>query len=248
MIDVEILTANRAHKLALTLQSLGFQVWRDFRINIYDNGEVSVLEDEDVRNIIDWLVYWRKIDVLYQRVERKSLVEMRYDIFKKHIGRRFCVMDDDIILEPDTLDKLAETVGKYRYVVPVCLDIVNLLEHKDYSREVISVRQALKLSDGLKRHRLYKEDREIEVKYADLSTVMFREDALEGIDWKGYFSSELWTEGIALTAIVGLGCLRTGAVSYHNTSRQWFRDWRNKLDVFKKKEIEKYEDSSDISS
>jgi len=248
MMDIEILTAERPHKLVLTLQSLGFQIWRDFRINIYDNGEVSVLEDEDVRNIIDWLVYWRKIDVLYQRVEKKSLVEMRYSIFRKHKNEKFCVIDDDIVLEPDALYKLVESSSKYKYVVPVCLDIVNLLEHKDYSREAISIEQALKLSDGLKRHRLYKEDEEIKVKYADLSTVVFREDALERIDWDKYFNCELWTEGIALTGLIGLGCIRTGAISYHNTSRQWFKDWRNKLDVFKRKEIEKYEGSSDISS
>jgi glycosyltransferase involved in cell wall biosynthesis len=114
-VDVLIPTFGRAPALAVTLASLVGQTWRDFRVVISDQHETDNAADApEVRAVA------RVLDLRGQRVDirkhlpRRGMAEQRQFLLDCARAPYVLFLDDDVILEPDLLQRLVDTLMRAR--------------------------------------------------------------------------------------------------------------------------------------
>lgn len=110
-VDILIPTFNRACALAVTLTSLTGQSWRDFRVIVSDqseNGDVtSVPEVEAVVR----LLRARGVQVqVHKHVPRRGMAEQRQFLLDAVASPFALFLDDDVILEPDVLERMLRAI------------------------------------------------------------------------------------------------------------------------------------------
>jgi len=237
ILQVFIPTKNRPYRLAMALQSLGMQTFKSFRVIVLDNGQIPAINSEEVRNVLDWIFYYKGVIVDYRRTSFcNSVAESDKNLFflLKDTSGWKCVINDDLVLEYNVLELLVDTVLNYEcnYAEPVVVDMCNLLRHSDFTIDKFSVQNASNISDFLKRHRLYNEDKIVPVKVGDIGCVVFSPKLdFQSYDWNKIFSSNRFHTGIKVTKAIRKGALRTGAVVYHNTSESWFEGIARQFEI-----------------
>ena len=246
-LKVIVLTKDRPSKLMLTLQSLINSTANSFfSVEVYDAGDRPATEDSSLRNVIDLASRMYNMDISVKRIRNISIQENRKSILKGR-DKDLCIIDDDIILDRNCLDKLFKALNSTdtNYVVPVCIDINNSLRHPDYTLEYTPIDEMLKMPVRLRRHRLYYEDRIVAVPYAEASTLMIKGSALKELNWDFVRSGENdMIEGVKLTKALEIGHIVTQAISYHNTDAQeWFTNWRKTFTSYVDREFK----ANDIS-
>ncbi len=116
-IDVMICSKDRPTELALLLQSLRTQTYKEFDVYIYDDRSgipsqnfyfiaklINQLKLEGHRTFI-----WRN-DIRYGVTRLRQIMVEK--IMKVGRGNLICRMDDDTILEPDYLERLVKVIEK----------------------------------------------------------------------------------------------------------------------------------------
>ena|SRR3990167_66420 len=113
-ISIHIATRDRSTELALLLSSLRVQTYQDFDVVIVDGSQPnSIFSVHFVNLIINQLkmeghgVYMRSINIPGVCYARQSCLEN--DTYKNPL---ICRVDDDVILQPDYLEKLLEGINK----------------------------------------------------------------------------------------------------------------------------------------
>jgi GT2 family glycosyltransferase len=111
MIDVLIPTYNRPAALAVTLACLIGQTFRDFRVVISDQTEDSNPADAgEVKAVLRVLeVHGHKVEV-FKHLPRRGLAEQRQFLLDQATAPYALFIDDDLVLEPDALDRMLTAI------------------------------------------------------------------------------------------------------------------------------------------
>lgn len=110
-IDILIPTYSRPAALAVTLTSLCFQTFRDFRIVISDQTEDSdPVNAGEVQAVLRLLkAHGHTIDV-HKHLPSRGLAEQRQFLLDQATAPYVLFLDDDIILEPYVVDRLLTAI------------------------------------------------------------------------------------------------------------------------------------------
>jgi glycosyltransferase involved in cell wall biosynthesis len=111
-LDVLIPTYDRPAALAVTLASLTAQTFADFRIVVSDQGETPVLERGEVRSVARVLERHGRPVEFHRHLPRRGMAEQRQFLLDQARGRAALFLDDDLVLEPDLLERLLTTLDE----------------------------------------------------------------------------------------------------------------------------------------
>jgi glycosyltransferase involved in cell wall biosynthesis len=107
LVDVLIPTCNRAAALAVTLSSLAFQTFKYFRVIVSDQSDEPVIESSGEVRAVGRVLKLRQTPLtVYHHVPRKGMAEQRQFLLERSAARYSLFLDDDLVLEPDTLERL----------------------------------------------------------------------------------------------------------------------------------------------
>lgn len=105
-VDVLIPTYNRASALAVTLTGLMAQTLAEFRVLVSDQSPESVFDDPVVGSALRVLhASGRPVDT-YRHVPRRGIAEHRQFLLDQATADHVLVLDDDIVCEPDLLERM----------------------------------------------------------------------------------------------------------------------------------------------
>jgi GT2 family glycosyltransferase len=112
-LDVLIPTCDRPAALAVTLATLIGQTLRRFRVVVSDQSEPET--SLDAREVVAAVRVLRarghEVE-LHRHLPRRGLAEQRQFLLDR-VGAPYCLfLDDDVILEPDLLERLHRTIGE----------------------------------------------------------------------------------------------------------------------------------------
>jgi glycosyltransferase involved in cell wall biosynthesis len=111
LLDILIPTYNRPAALAVTLTSLCFQTYQDFRIIISDQTEsYDPLQSGEVQAALQVLhAHGHKI-ILHKHLPRQGMAEQRQFLLEQATSPYVLYLDDDLILEPWVVQNLMTTI------------------------------------------------------------------------------------------------------------------------------------------
>ena len=114
-IDVLVPTCNRPAALAVTLVTLGAQGWPALRIVIADQSDgVDACARPEVLAVLRYLRATGRTVETFRRLPRRGMAEQRAFLLAQ-ARARFCLfLDDDVILEPDLVERLATVIEQER--------------------------------------------------------------------------------------------------------------------------------------
>jgi len=140
---IAIPTKNRADILPLPLYSLFQQTHKDFDVFIYDQSDEPITENYIVRQMFDLLQLHGDINVIHKRsMKDRSLTQARQFLLhytKQKSYKYLLMLDDDVALQPDCLEKLYKEIKNSKdiiYVEAIAMDVNNALRHSDYDVDV----------------------------------------------------------------------------------------------------------------
>lgn len=113
MIDVLIPTCNRHAALAVTLTGLAAQGFRGFRIIISDQSDGDgALHVPEVVAVMRYLrAHGREVQLM-RHLPRRGMAEQRAFLLSQARSKYCLYLDDDVILENDTLERLHCMIGQ----------------------------------------------------------------------------------------------------------------------------------------
>lgn len=115
MIDILIPTFNRPQSLALTLLSLIWQSFRDFRVIISDQGERAESVSAPVVKAVLRLLKAKGQKVQIHSCTARRGVAANRDFLLSASDAEYCLfLDDDLIIEPDLAGRLAQAMKEER--------------------------------------------------------------------------------------------------------------------------------------
>lgn len=110
-VDVLIPTCNRPGALAVTLAALHAQSLRDFRVIVSDQSEPrSAFEQAEVQALLRILRAGGREVVTHRHLPRRGLAEQRAFLLSQAAAPYCLFLDDDVLLEPDTLARLYDAI------------------------------------------------------------------------------------------------------------------------------------------
>ena len=114
-IDVLVPTCNRPAALAVTLATLGAQSWPLLRIVVADQSDTAdACARAEVLAVLRYLrATGRTIDT-FQRLPRRGMAEQRAFLLAQAHARLCLFVDDDVILEPDLVERLVAVIEQER--------------------------------------------------------------------------------------------------------------------------------------
>ncbi len=112
-VDILIPSCNRPGALAITLTSLIYQTFTDFRIVISDQSEdADIFESKEVQAVIRVLNAHGHPVETYRHLPRRGMAEQRH-FLSSHISAPYALFsDDDLIYEPYVIRNLLLTIQK----------------------------------------------------------------------------------------------------------------------------------------
>jgi GT2 family glycosyltransferase len=114
-LDVLVPTYRRPAALAVLLTSLMAQTWRDFRIVISDQTEDDdPLAAGEVQAIVRVLRAQGREVELHRHLPRRGMAEQRQFLLDQVTAPLCLFLDDDLILEPDLVERLVATIEEER--------------------------------------------------------------------------------------------------------------------------------------
>lgn len=113
VIDVLVPTCNRACALAVTLTALSAQTFRRFRIIISDQSDGSgALASTEIAAVLRYLTASGIALELVRHLPRQGMAEQRAFLLSRSEAPYCLFLDDDVIVEPDLLERLYSAMGK----------------------------------------------------------------------------------------------------------------------------------------
>ncbi|WP_232429497.1 glycosyltransferase family 2 protein [Noviherbaspirillum autotrophicum] len=115
MVDVLIPTCDRPCALAVTLAGLHAQSFRDFRVVLSDQSELqSAFEQSEVQALLRILNAGGRPVATFRHLPRRGLAEQRAFLLSQATAPYCLFLDDDVMLEPDTLERLYQVIRAQR--------------------------------------------------------------------------------------------------------------------------------------
>ena len=114
-VDVLIPTCGRPAALAVTLTSLVSQTFHDFRVVVSDQTEDDEpLQRGEVRAVARVLRAHGHAVELLRHLPRRGLAEQRQFLLDQAVAPYALFLDDDLILEPDVVERLLRAIGEHQ--------------------------------------------------------------------------------------------------------------------------------------
>ena len=143
-VDVLIPTFGRAAALAVTLTTLLGQTFRAFRIVVSDQDETANAADaREVAAIARVLQARGQPVAIRKHLPRRGMAEQRQFLLDCVRAPYALFLDDDVILEPDLLQRLVDTLVRYR-----CGFVGSAVIGLSYSDDVRPQDHAIEFIDG----------------------------------------------------------------------------------------------------
>jgi GT2 family glycosyltransferase len=143
-VDVLIPTFERPAALAVTLTSVFAQTLRPARVVVSDQGEHHDAARDPVVAAVLRLLHARGTAVeAHRHLPRRGLAEQRDFLLGRARSPRVLFLDDDVILEPDLLERMARALGEHR-----CGFVGSALHGLSFVEDVRPHQQAIEFWDG----------------------------------------------------------------------------------------------------
>ena len=143
-VDVLIPTFGREAALAVTLTSLLGQTFREFRIVVSDQHETGNAADaREVTAIVRVLRARGQPVSIRKHLPRRGMAEQRDFLLQCATAPYVLFLDDDVILEPDLLQRLVDTLARLR-----CGFVGSAVVGLSYADDVRPRDQAIEFIDG----------------------------------------------------------------------------------------------------
>ena len=143
-VDVLIPTFGREAALAVTLTSLLGQTFRDFRVVVSDQHETGNAADaREVTAIVRVLRARGQAVSIRKHLPRRGMAEQRDFLLRCAMAPSVLFVDDDVILEPDLLQRLVDTLARLR-----CGFVGSAVVGLSYVDDVRPQDQAIEFIDG----------------------------------------------------------------------------------------------------
>jgi len=143
-VDVLIPTFRREVALAVTLTSLLGQTFRDFRIVVSDQDDAADAADvREVQAIARVMRARGHAVTIRKHLPRRGMAEQREFLLGCAQAPHALFLDDDVIVEPDLLQRLVATLAKYR-----CGFVGSAVIGLSYVDDVRPNDQAIEFIDG----------------------------------------------------------------------------------------------------
>lgn len=143
-VDVLIPTFGREAALAVTLTSLLGQTLRDFRVVVSDQHEdANAADAREVKAIVRVLRARGQAVSIRKHLPRRGMAEQRDFLLQCATAPCVLFLDDDVILEPDLLQRLADTLARLR-----CGFVGSAVVGLSYADDVRPEDQAIEFIDG----------------------------------------------------------------------------------------------------
>jgi len=114
-VDILIPTFGRAAALAVTLTSLLGQTFRDFRVVVSDQEEVvDAADSREVAAIVRVLRARGHAVAIRKHLPRRGMAEQRQFLLDSVQAPYALFLDDDVMVEPDLLERLVDTIAAHR--------------------------------------------------------------------------------------------------------------------------------------
>ncbi|HEX5438761.1 MAG TPA: glycosyltransferase family 2 protein [Gemmatimonadaceae bacterium] len=115
IIDVLVSTFNRPTALAVTLASLSAQATKDFSLIISDQGDaLDAASAPEVRAVQRVLRSHGVLVRAHKHLPRRGMAEQRQFLLDAATAPYVLFLDDDVLLEPDVLDRLLRAMRQER--------------------------------------------------------------------------------------------------------------------------------------
>ena len=112
-IEVLIPTCQRPHALALTLRSLAAQWYRSFRVIISDQSPPSrPTQCGELHAMLRYLEFSGCPVKMRSHFPPRGLAEQRHFLLQQSTAQQVLFLDDDLILDPDVLARLASALER----------------------------------------------------------------------------------------------------------------------------------------
>lgn len=112
LVDVLIPTCGRKTGLAVVLTGLFGQTFQDFDVAISDQSpdDAMYLDSIEIRTLVAAL-RWRGHRVeMHHHLPRRGMAEQRHFLLSRSSARYAHFIDDDVLLEPDTLERMLKVI------------------------------------------------------------------------------------------------------------------------------------------
>lgn len=113
-VDVLVPTINRIENLSLTLLSLYYQDFKDFRVIISNQGSLPEFSESKTLKTIFNLHKKNKREILVFNHKKKGLAEQRQFLLELARSPYILFLDDDVILETFVLKKMFKAIKKFK--------------------------------------------------------------------------------------------------------------------------------------
>jgi glycosyltransferase involved in cell wall biosynthesis len=113
-VDVLIPTYRRPSALAVTLTSLVGQTFRDFRVVVSDQGETPAADAPEVSAVVRVLRARGAPVTMHRHVPPRGMAEQRQFLLDEASAAYALFLDDDVILEPDLVERLVAALARHR--------------------------------------------------------------------------------------------------------------------------------------
>jgi glycosyltransferase involved in cell wall biosynthesis len=109
-VSVLIPTYNRITALAATLATLTAQSFRDFNVVVADQSEIPVAAHPTIQTISRVLELHGNTVAVLQNLPRHGMAQQRQFLLDHSTGDYSLFLDDDVLLEPDALEKMTTAI------------------------------------------------------------------------------------------------------------------------------------------
>ena len=109
-VDVLIPTCDRPGPLAVTLMSLASQTFGEFHVTISDQGDEPVADDPLVASTLRLLEHHGHAPRVLRNLPRRGMAPQRQFLLEHAEAPYALFLDDDVMLEPDLVERLHDTI------------------------------------------------------------------------------------------------------------------------------------------
>ena len=142
-VDVLIPTYRRPTALAVTLTSLVGQTFRDFRVVVSDQGEAPASDAPELRAVMRVLRARGVPIAIHRHLPPRGMAEQRQFLLDRARGAYALFVDDDVILEPDLVERLVGALARHH-----CGFVGSAVIGLSYVDDVRPHQQAIEFIDG----------------------------------------------------------------------------------------------------
>jgi hypothetical protein len=237
----------RNNTIGLCLQSLGNQTMLPERVVILDSGDKPITSNYVVRMMFDILADKGVVIEYFRENKRVHIVVAKRKLLEK-VTDHFMFLDDDILLEPDYIDKVYAAcfyrLREKNQLVGFSGGLI-LLPNNEIGKPDFSTESIIEPPKNVNQYQYayfrYADKKFIEIDYGNGGATMFKFgtekallESLEGLP------DDAPMEDFILTRAAGRGLLRTDVVAWHLMNPNQKRDWNYALENILRRNFEHF--------